>query len=229
MKVIESKNLITDSYFKFPKSIKELAIGEKEILKTIGGLAYYFDDSSSFELKSYLEKTIFNLLDSNKIYFILIDKFPQPKNRIRSKYKLISQHKKNINKQNYYEIEYDLENNKSILTSIVRLTKNNLPYIINNFLNSKLSFGYIVPKRKSGFRTREKFLNEIISKCSNVNKMLNINLIKVSLKISGQKKFIFRTILDGKNNHSFEIYGKNRDLANLKSSLPTPTFEFSEN
>lgn len=229
MKVYKADKLLQSDYFDFSYSRSALRNTELKHLNNVGGIAFYFEDQSSFELKSFLEDTFQRLLQEYKVYFILIDKHPSPKNRIRSRYKLLSKHLLGLGKKNIHEIEYDVKKNESVFLSLIKLTVGNLDYVTDNFLSNRLIFGYVVPKGKRSFISREKFLFEIASEFSLVNKNLETNLLKAASKLSRKDKFIFNTILDGKDNHSFELYLGSSQVSKILSKINKLTYEFSLN
>lgn len=108
----------------------------------------------------------------------------------------------------------------TVLTSIVKLTPENLKYCIENLIDSLFQFGYIVQKEKRSFAgNKTKFLTTIIKDKAQIDTRVHLNLLKIAAAFLKGSSFLLRILYDGKDNTSIELLGCNKNLGNLSSKL----------
>ena len=138
--------------------------GIQEMLFVKIQINYYFkEDDSALEFKMFFKDLMEWLLQNNNIYFVLSENYASKANRLRSYKKLHHHEIEEIGSHNLHEEEVEIQNELTVIASIVRLTNTNLTYCSNNLIDSLLRFGYIIPKGVRSFNvSRGEFLNNIM-------------------------------------------------------------------
>ena len=145
----------------------------------------YYDQKFNTELKFTLE----SLLKENKVYLTYIENFASYKSKVRSFRKMFYSYRNKIGKNNLFETETD--ENQSVLTSIIKLDKENIDFCLEELVNSNLAFGFIVPKKSRSFKkNRTHFLNQLIENRLE-EKTIEINFLKLLIENVNLKKHLF--------------------------------------
>jgi hypothetical protein len=148
----------------------------------------YYDQKFNTELKVTLE----SLLKENKVYLTYTENFASYKSKVRSFRKMFYSYRNKIGKNNLFETETETDENQSVLTSIIKLDKENIDFCLEELVNSNLAFGFIVPKKSRSFKkNRTHFLNQLIEDRLEERKAIEINFLKLLSKNVNLKKHIF--------------------------------------
>lgn len=175
----------------FPLSRKYITDNDLDNLSEINvqetTIEEYYEQKFNAELKATLK----SFLDNNKIYLIHIENFAAYKNKVRSFRKMFYSYRENIGKNNILETEIDINENQSVLSSIIKLDKKNIDFCLEELINSNLAFGFIVPKKSRSFKkNRTHFLNQLI-KNRLEEKTIEINFLKSLSNNLNKNKVIF--------------------------------------
>lgn len=135
---------------------------------------------------------LLSLLENNKIYLTYIENFVSEKSKVRTYRKMFYQYKKNIGKNNLFELEIDINSSQSVLSSIIKLNKKNIDFCLEELINSNFNFGFIVPKNSRSFKkNRTHFLDQLITNRLKDEKTIKTNFLKSLSKNLNKKKSIF--------------------------------------
>lgn len=119
--------------------------------------------------------------------------------------------KSELGKNNLFEIEIDVEDNKSILSGIVKLNEKNFMNSLNQ-INSNFSFGLAVQKSKRSFPySKEKFLQQLKEIPQDERKSSKVNILKAIVKIMNENKVIFTLKSNGRDEEIISLYSKNEN------------------
>lgn len=206
----KTDHILNDAFFEFDYSKSFLQSKETENLENIQAAKFRFkSDFESKEFRAFLVKFFEEILKTEKVYLVYIEKFPEKQNRIRSYKKLFSTVKDRIGKPNLFEKEVQIASDITALISTIKLTKDNLLFIIDNLINSTFSFGYIVKKGHRSFSINKSiFLESIILKNSQIGKSIEVNFLKLTNNFATKNASLFRILLDGRDNQLLEVFGK---------------------
>lgn len=221
IEIHKSENILDDQFFNFDYSKQFLSEREIVGLQEIKGVSFYVKgEDSILEFDVFLKQLFKILLPNYKIYLILSENYPDSINRLRSYKKLLFKGDEKVGKDNLHQTEVEIGNKQSILTSIVKVDENNLDYCIQNLINSLFRFGLIVERGKRSFReSKEEYLQEIIKEKANIDKRLELNLLKVAESNKSSNSFIIRIQSDGRDNISIEIYGSKKEVDELTMKI----------
>lgn len=90
-----------------------------------------------------------------KIYFVFSESISTPTSRMKSYQKLFYKERKSgvFNQRELYEFEIEAEEGKSILAAIIKPSNNaSFEYIMDNLVDSRLKYVYLVEPGKRSFR-----------------------------------------------------------------------------
>ena len=184
-----------------PKEIAQLATFEE------WGIMVKAYSNSIFD--NFTKNLILYLYDNFNVYFIYIETFPQLKSKIRSHKKMFYAHNGAIKKSNLYEVEIDLEDNKSILSAIVKIDKYNFEYCLSH-INSNFAFCLAVEKSKRSFPVnRYDFLKRLIGQRNKEDKLTKVNFLKVLIQTINDSRLIFTIKSTGNDEESISLFAKN--------------------
>ena len=219
IEIHKTENLLKEGFFNFEYSKEFLTINELEGINKVKGLGLYFkdDDIESREFKHFFRSFNSFLLEEYEVYFTLIELYPKKSNRIRSKRKLFYNNQEEIGEDNIIETEVKFLDEETILTGVVKLTRNNFDYCTNHLINSLFSFGYVIKKGKELFGGEvNQTLEKIVKEFSNSTKRYQINYLKLVNSILEDQSVIYRIALDGRNNQSIELYGLEKEIKEIE-------------
>lgn len=155
----------------------------------------YFQRDMVTLLKNFM---VFCLKEHNA-YWVLIEHYPQPKNKIRSKKGLFLQHKKHLSKQTILETEIETSPGMTLFAGIIRLTEKNIDYLIHCFDDLPFAFGLIAPQGARPFKaSRKKFLETIVYNGLTPGKIYWKNWLKIAALLikPGRKLFTLQDLHD---------------------------------
>ena len=201
---------------KFPLSLSEL--GEKEIkkLSEISVLEFKINDYSDCLFEKLLKNLMNTIIKTHKLYFIYFESLPQKKTQIRSFKKIFRSHKSKLGKVNLFELEVDIEPNKSIISALVKIDKNNIDYCIDELINSNFSFGYATLKDKRSFPVNKtEFINKHILNKLEGRKLFKVNLLKSISQNLNANKIIFDLKISGRDEEIIEIFFKDKIIEGI--------------
>lgn len=194
---------------KFPLSISELDESEMNRLSKTSVIEFKINDYSNHLFDKLLKSLLNTIIKTHKLYFIYVENLPQKRNKIRSLKKLFRSHKSKLGRTNLFELEIDLESNKSIISALVKINKSNIDYCIDELINSNFSFGYAILKDKRSFPTnRTDFINKQISNKLEGRKTFKVNLLKSISQNLNVNKMIFDIKTSGRDEEIIEIFYK---------------------
>lgn len=138
-------------------------------------------------------------LKDHNVYLILLEAYPQTKNRIRSKKGLLHKHKEEVEKHTVFETETEVSADETLLAGIIRVTGKSIDYIIDHFDDFPFAFGLITPRRSKAFKTnREDFLESIVVNGLKPGKIYWKNWLKIAALLvkPGNKFFSLHDLND---------------------------------
>jgi len=156
---------------------------------------------------SVLSEVLRTLLVDNKVYFIFNSRIPARKERLRSFKKLFYDYRKTLGKENFVDLEFDLEDSQSIFLGLVWVTPQNLDCVLSIPFSS-LSFGFIVPENRRSFSTnREHFLASIFDSGFQVDKEFRVNFLKILAGHVNKNSFL-RIRSTGRDEEIISLFGE---------------------
>ena len=79
---------------------------------------------------------------------------------------------------------------------------------------------YVTNKNNKGFgAAAHQQFEKIVREFSNSDKCFQLNYLKLSGFLVGEGTLIYQVILDGRNNQSLEVYGLEKDIAQLEEMV----------
>jgi len=200
---------------RYPLSFKELDLDKSSFLKNIRMTEIVIDDLQDDTLTILIKHLVLKLKLNYNIYFIFHESIPQPKSKIRSFKKIFHSYRSFIGERNLFESELDI-NNQSILTSIIRLTPQNLDFLLENFINSNLSFGFISPKKKRTFKkNRKTYLEDLKEYAPNTPKLFKVNIIKLLHQNLTEDNCFFKLKNTGKDEELIHVFEKESKFSEI--------------
>jgi hypothetical protein len=144
------------------------------------------------ELPDVLKNFLLKQLDENKVYWVMMEPYPQTKNPVRSKKGLFYLHKNHLGKKTFFDYEHEINSQESMFAGIVRLTPENMNYCLKELWNSQFAFGLITSKNSQPFgKGREAFLRSAITKGLIPGKIYWKNWLKLSSMLVSPKRRLF--------------------------------------
>lgn len=152
----------------------------------------HYSHAHSFHL--LLQQLLIKLLETNKIYFVYVESAPQLRTKMRSYRKMFYDDKKQgkLKASDLFEGEIEVSSKKTLLTSSIKISKQNIDYVLGNLLSSNFRFSYLVKKGVSSFHENQnQFLRTIVNQIDDKNKTTRINYLELTDQI-GKGKGLFR-------------------------------------
>lgn len=138
-------------------------------------------------------------MKGHNVYFVLMEHAPEPRNRIRARKGLFYKHKGELDKQVLFETETEVTPDETLFSGIIRLTEQNIDYVLSCTHDFPLAFGFISLKRKRAYRpNRKDFLEAIVHEGLIPGNIYWKNWLKISsiLVRPGRKFFYLRDLND---------------------------------
>ncbi len=224
-KIIDSGKMIeiktNYSYRKrHPFDLDSLSERELAILEQIKVHEFIVNDLDDQIFKNIFYEVLRKLLDSYKVYFVYYNSRLQKKSRIRSHKKLFYGHYNAIGKANVVESEFDLENDQSMIISLLALQKNNIDYFLKHLLNSALAFGFAIPKGKRSFKiNRTGYLESLFNNSYYLENNIRINFLKLLAGKDSVIEFFLRIRTTGRDEEILDIFNKKSNNHSLIESM----------
>lgn len=144
-------------------SLSTLTVQDKKKIGAVSVLQakekVFFQQDMSFVFRNFLDFC----RKGHNVYFVLLENYPRMRSKIRSKKGLFYKEKEYFEKGVFLETEVDVEPGESLFAGIIRLTENNIDYLVNRPDDFPFAFGFIAPRGKKAFKTnRKNFLEAVV-------------------------------------------------------------------
>jgi hypothetical protein len=132
-------------------------------------------------------------MESHNVYFVLMEHAPEPRNRIRTKKGLFYKHKGELDKQVLFETETEVAPDETLFAGIIRLTDQNIDFVLSLIRDFPLAFGFISPKGKRTYKpSRKDFLETLVHEGLTPGNIYWKNWLKISsLLVKPGRKFFY--------------------------------------
>lgn len=162
----------------------------------------YFQRDMGSVLRNFL---VFCMKEHN-IYMVLLEPYPQMKNKIRSKKGLFYNHKSLFGKNTALETETEVLSDETLFAGIIRVTEKNIDYLVNRIDDFPFAFGLIAPRGTKTFKNnRQNFLKAIVREGLKPGKIYWKNWLKIAaLLVKPDRKFF--TIQDLDDIEHFRVF-----------------------
>jgi len=183
-------------------SFSALTSQDKEKLDALNILQVKESAYFQRDMASILRNFLGFCMKEHNVYFVLIEQYPQMKNRIRSKKGLFYKHKGHFEKSALFETETEVSPDETLFAGIIQLTEKNIDCVLSLLDGLPLAFGLISPRKKRTFKTsRKDFLETIIAKGLKPGKIYWKNWLKIAaiLAMPGRKFFTLQDLNDAEH------------------------------
>jgi len=172
------------------------------------------------DMASILRNFLGFCLSEHNVYLILLEPYPQMKNRIRSKKGLFYNYKDQFKKTALFETENEVSPEETLFGGIIRLNQKNIDHTLSMLKDLPFAFGLIAPKRTRTFKpNRKDFLETIITKGLKPGEIYWKNWLKIAALLAkpGRKFFTLQDLNDTEQLRVFY----HRDDAEWEDQLKT--------
>jgi len=164
-----------------------------------------------------LKDVINNLLIDHKVYFVFSESKPQPASKIRSYKKMFYDELRNglLKARDVISQESDIQSGKSILSSILSVTEDNLDQVIPGMLTRNFRFAFIVKKGTRSFNSsRASFLDNLVNRVIKNQRFDRSEIQKMIVSLARKNKHSLRISSAANGNEKLEIVvdAKNRKV-----------------
>ncbi|PSR15419.1 MAG: hypothetical protein DA408_08595 [Bacteroidetes bacterium] len=218
IKFFHIDNILDSNIISFSESKKELSIKEIDSLKRVKLFEFQLPYSSyANENKDFLATILINLLADYRIHFYLIEKTAKQKARSRSLKKLLYPYKKHLLSSNIYEEEVLLEGDKTLIYSIVELSVDNLQFVVENLVDSRLSF---IRVDKNEFEKTNLSISELIQKTPlKKGDLFDLNKLRLLDFVISDYSSVINMHMDGSDKYYLRFFFQNQGHADYIKDL----------
>lgn len=192
-------NILNLDDLNLESNIISLSLKDKEKIDLLSVLQVkekaYFQRDMGALFRDFLDFS----MTEHKVYLILIEEYPQAKNKIRTKKGLFYKYRMHLEKSALFELEVEVSPNETLFAGIIRLTPKNINFIINHLNDIPFSFGLISPQGERTFKTSKKeLLEKIVLEGLKHDKIFWKNWLKIAtiLAKAGRKFFYLQDLSD---------------------------------
>jgi hypothetical protein len=141
IKFFQIDDILDNKKVSFSESKKELSLEEIENLKRVRLFDFQLSASSYVDdNKVFLRTMLINLVEKFRVHLYLTEKTAKRKSKSRSFKKLLYPYKNNLLSSNIFEEEVSVDEDKTLIYSVVELSIDNFQFVIDNLTDSKLAF-----------------------------------------------------------------------------------------
>lgn len=195
----------------YPFASGQLSPNEAHELEDVQEWKISVREFSGSSFKKVTKELTSSLLKNFKVYFIYCETFPQPKSKMRTFKKMFHGQKSELGINNLFELEIDIEDNKSILTGILRIDEKNMDTAMDQ-INSNFSFGLAVKKTKRSFPSNKAtFLQQLKEIALKGVKSSKTNILKAISKNLDAHKIIFVLRSTGNDEEIISLFSRNKN------------------
>ena len=172
------------------------------------------------DMASILRNFLGFCLSEHNVYLVLLEPYPQMKNRIRSKKGLFYNYKDQFDKTALFETETEVSPEETLFGGIIRLNQKNIDHTLSMLKDLPFAFGLIAPKGTRTFKpNRKDFLETIITEGLKPGEIYWKNWLKIAALLAkpGRKFFTLQDLNDTEQLRVFY----HRDDAEWEDQLKT--------
>lgn len=187
-------------------NLSSLTSQDKEKIELINVLQVQEKTHFQRDMLSVFRDFLGFCMKEHKVYLVLLEPYPQAKNRIRSKKGLFYNHKSSFGKNTALETETEVESDETLFAGIIRVTEKNIDYLVNRFDDFPFAFGLIAPRGAKTFKNNRKdFLKAIVLEGLQPGKIYWKNWLKIAaLLVEPGRKFF--TLQDLNDTEHFRVF-----------------------
>ena len=180
-------------------SLSSLTLQDRRIIDLVNVLEVKEKAYFQRDMLSIFKDFLGFCMKEHNVYLVLLEPYPQPQNRIRSKKGLFYNHKSSFGKNTALETETEVVSDETLFAGIIRMTEKNIDYLINRFDDFPFAFGLIAPRGAKTFKNnREDFLKTIVLEGLQPGKIYWKNWLKIAALLvkPGRKFFTLQYLND---------------------------------
>jgi hypothetical protein len=206
------KNILDLDDLNLESSLSSLTPQDRERIDLVNILQVQEKAYFQRDMLSIFKDFLSFCMEEHNVYLILLEPYPQTKNRIRSKKGLFYNHKSSFGKNTALETETEVVPDETLFAGIIRVTEKNIDYLINRFDDFPFAFGLIAPRGTKTFKNkREDFLKAIVQKGLQPGKIYWKNWLKIAaLLVKPGRKFF--TLQDLSDTEHFRVFYHKADM-----------------
>ena len=224
IKIFQINNILDNNRVSFSESKKYLSVEELEKLKHIELLDFKFSKDLYFEdWKTYFLNIFTHLFNDYNVYFYITEKRAKQKSKVRSLKKLLYPYKSKLKSSDVFEDEVLMDEGKTIIYSVIKLSMNNIEFVLDNFLNSSLSFIRI---DSSSLNDKDLSISSFIEKATfKKGGLFDYNILKLLAFMISDHSSIINIHIDGSDNYHLRFFFQNRKHADTMKTLSSLLFK----
>lgn len=200
------KNILDLDDLNLESSLSSLTIQDRERIDLVNVLQVQEKAYFQRDMISVFRNFLSFCMKEHNVYLVLLEPYPQAKNRIRSKKGLLYNHKSAFGKNTALETETEVVSDETLFAGIIRITETNIDYLINHFDDFPFAFGLIAPRGTKTFKNNRKdFLEAIVLEGLQPGKIYWKNWLKIAaLLVKPGRKFF--TLQDLNDTEQFRVF-----------------------
>lgn len=180
-------------------SLSSLTLQDQKVLESLKVLQVKEEAHFQRDMLSLFRDFLVFSTEAHKVYWVLLEPYPQARNRIRSKKGLFYPHKTVFERPATYETEIEISPGETLLAGIIQVTVSNINNLIDHFDKLPFAFGLAVPQQKRTFANcRKDWLETLAKQGLKPGKIYWKNWLKIAaLLVKPQRKiFTLQTLND---------------------------------